>query len=114
MPKSTRLSMLIPIASALTVFLLRRLSSWRFTERIHWNRRVLDVDDLEILRLHRRAQDHALAGARLHQRIGERRAPADVAAVEVHFVNADDRDGVFEAGGVLVGHGRAEEDARSG
>src|SRR6202795_4671341 len=67
-----------------------------------------------MLRLRWRAQVHAVARARLDQRIGERRAPADVAAVEVHLVDADDRDDVFEAGGVLVGHGCAEEDARSG
>src|SRR2546429_6824516 len=67
-----------------------------------------------MLRLRWRAQVHTVAGARLHQRIGERRAPADVATVEVHLVDADDRDDVFEAGGVLVGHGCAEEDARSG
>src|SRR5258707_12005670 len=67
-----------------------------------------------MLRLRWRAQIHAVAGARLHQRIGERRAPADIAAVEVHLVDAYDRDDVFEAGGVLVGHGCAEEDARRG
>src|SRR5207245_7102380 len=92
----------------------RRLSSWRFAERIHRNRRVLDIDDLEMFRLRWRVQVHAVAGARLHQRIGERRAPADVTGVEVHLVDADNRDDVFEAGGVLVGHGCAEEDARSG
>ena len=77
-----------------------RLSSQRFAERIHRNRRVLDLDDLEMLRLRWRAQVHAVARARLDQRIGERRAPADVAAVEVHLVDTDDRDDVFEAGGV--------------
>src|SRR6267378_1216326 len=91
-----------------------RLSSKRFAERIHRNRRVLDLDDLKVLRLCWRAQVHAVAGARLHQRISERRAPADVAAVEVHLVDAYDRDDVFEAGSVLVGHGCAEEDARRG
>ena len=49
-----------------------RLSSEWFAERIHRNRRVLDVDDLEMLRLRWRAQVHTLAGARLHQRIGKR------------------------------------------
>src|ERR1700687_5457749 len=87
----------------------RRLSSWRFAERINRNRRILDVDDLEMFRLRWRAQVHAVAGARLDQRNGERGAPADVAAAEVHLVDADDRDDVFEAGGVLVGHGCAEE-----
>src|ERR1700741_792300 len=67
-----------------------------------------------MLRLRWRAQFHAVAGARLHQRISERRAPADVTAVEVHLVDADDRDDVFHAGGVLVGHGCAEENARCG
>src|ERR1700730_102058 len=66
-----------------------------------------------MLRLRWRAQVHAVARARLDQRISERRAPADVAAVEVHLVDADDRDSVLEAGGVLVGHGCAEEDTRS-
>src|ERR1700731_888900 len=76
----------------------RRLSSWRFAERIHRNRRVLDVDDLEMLRLRWRAQVHAVTGAGLDQRNGDRRAPADVAAVEVHLVDADDGHDVFEAG----------------
>src|SRR3979490_412436 len=62
-----------------------------------------------MLRLRWCAQLHAVAGARLHQRISERRAPTDVAAVEVHLVDADDRDDGFEAGGVLVGHGCREE-----
>src|SRR5258708_36499878 len=66
-----------------------------------------------MLRLRWRAQVHTVAGARLHQRIGDRRAPTDVAAVEVHLVDAYDRDDVFEAGGVLVGHGCAEENPRS-
>src|ERR1051326_1365396 len=54
----------------------RRLSSWRFAEKIHRNRRVLDADDLETLRLRWRAQVHAVAGAGLHERISQRRAPA--------------------------------------
>src|SRR5579862_10068932 len=29
----------------------RRLSTWRFAKRIHRNRRILDVDDLEMFRL---------------------------------------------------------------
>jgi hypothetical protein len=91
-----------------------RLSSWRFAERIHRNRRVLDEDDLEMFCLRWCAQVYAVTGAGLHERMSERRAPADVAAIEVHLVDADDRDDVFEAGSVLVGHGCAEEDARSG
>src|SRR6478735_207964 len=91
-----------------------RLSSWRFAERIHRNWRVLDEDDLEMLCLRWCAQVHAVAGPGLHERIRERRAPADVAAIEIHLVDADDRDDVFEAGSVLVGHGCAEEYARSG
>src|SRR2546430_7531543 len=42
------------------------------SERIHRNRRVLDLNDLEMLRLRWRAQVHTVAGARLHQRIGDR------------------------------------------
>ena len=90
-----------------------RLSSWRYAETIHRNRRVCDIDDLKTLGLRWRAQVHVVAWARLHQRISERRAPADVAAVEVHLVNADDRDYML-ADGVLVGHSCAEEDARRG
>jgi hypothetical protein len=92
----------------------RRLSSQRFAERIHRNWCVRDLDDLEMLRLPRRVQIHAVATARLHQRTGERRAPADVAAVEVQLVDAYDRDDVFDAGSVLVGDGCTEEDARGG
>src|ERR1700674_4667302 len=92
----------------------RRLSSRRFAERIHRNRRILDADDLETLRLRWRAQVHAVSGARLHQRIAERRAPTEVAAVEIYLVDADDRNDVFKSGSVLVGHGCAEEDASSG
>ena len=40
-----------------------------------------------MLRLRWRPQFHAVAGARLHQRIGERRAPAKVAAVEIYLDN---------------------------
>src|SRR5215475_1502382 len=91
----------------------RRLSSWRFAERVHRNRRVFDINDLKMLRLRWRAQVHVVAWARLHQRIRERRAPADVATVEVHLVNADYRDYML-ADGVLVSHSCAEEDARRG
>ena len=38
-----------------------------------------------------RAQVHVVACARLHQCVAKRRPPADVPAVEVHLVNADDR-----------------------
>ena len=58
------------------------------------------------------AQDDAIARARLHQRARQRRHPTDVAAVQIDFVDADDADDVFVAGGVLVGDGRAEEHAR--
>ena len=67
-----------------------------------------------MFRLRWRVQVHEVAGARLHERDGERRAPADVAAVEVHLVGADDRDDLLNAGGGLVGDGCAEEYARTG
>jgi len=59
------------------------------------------LDDLEMLRLRWRAQLTRSPGLAFIKRISERRAPADVTAVEVHLVDADDRDDVFEAGGVL-------------
>jgi len=63
-----------------------------------------------MLRLRWRAQVHAVAGARLHQRIGERRAPADVAAVE-STSSMPTIETTCSRRRVLVGHGCAEEDA---
>ena len=75
----------------------RRFGARRFAERIHRNRRVLDVEDLEVFGLRRRVQDDAIARARLHQRARQRRHPADVAAVHVDFVDANDADDVLVA-----------------
>src|ERR1700735_4380217 len=44
----------------------------------------------------------------------ERRAPADISAVEVNLIEPHDRDNVCDAGGVFVSHGCAEEDSRCG
>lgn len=96
-------------------FVLRlRLRSEGFAEGIHGNRRVFDFDDLKVLRLSRRTQIHPVAGGRLHERIGDGRAPTDVPAVKIHLIDAHNRDDVFDAGGVFVRDGGAEENARSG
>src|SRR5690348_4309084 len=97
-----------------TLALALRLSSWRLAESIHRNRRVLNADDFEMLRLRGRVKLHAVASSGLHERISERRPPTDVAAIQVHFVGADNRYDMFEAASVLVGHGCTEEDARRG
>src|SRR5262245_13271273 len=73
----------------------RRFRPWRLAERIHRNRRVFDVEDLEMLGLVGRAEHDAIARARLHQRARERRHPTDVAAVDVDLVDADDADQLF-------------------
>ena len=57
-------------------------------------------------------QHDPVPGARLHERLGQRRPPADVAAVHVHFVQAHDGDDVLEVGGIAVGDGGAEKNAR--
>jgi hypothetical protein len=44
----------------------------RFPERIHWNRRVLDVENVEVFRLLRCPEEDAVAWARLHQGARER------------------------------------------
>src|SRR4051794_38769593 len=86
--------------------------SGRLAERVHWNLVVLDIYDLELLGLLRCAQDDEVAQNRFHQRASERRHPADVAAVQVDLVDADDADDVVLAGGVAIRHGRAEEHPR--
>src|ERR1700683_4977561 len=90
----------------------RCFGAWRFAERFHRNRCVLDVEDLEVFGLRWGAQDDAVARARLHERARQRRPPADVAPVQVHLVDADNAEDVFVADGVLVGDGRPEEHAR--
>ena len=89
--------------------ILRRFGARGFVERLHRNRCVLDVYDLEVFGLFWRAQDDAVADARFHQRVGERRSPADAAAIKIHFVGADDVDDVFVAGSVVVRDRRAEK-----
>lgn len=91
----------------------RGFRAWRLAERVHRNRHVFHVDDLEFLGLRRRTHHHAVARRRLHQRAPQRRHPADIAAGQVDFVDADDPDDVLLAGGVFVRDGRPEEHARS-
>lgn len=96
------------------VWLWLRLGAERFAEGIDRNGCVLNVDDFEVLGFSWSVQCHTVTGARLHQRIGDGRAPTDVAAVEVYLVNAYDRDDLLVAGGVFVIDGSAEIDARGG
>src|SRR5260221_6357541 len=65
--------------------------------------------DLDRLGPGRGAQLDDVALMRLQQRPGDRRNPADLAAVEVGLVDADDRHGLLGALPVGEGHARPEE-----
>ena len=78
-----------------------RLSSQQFAERIHRNRCVLDLDDVEITpSLLGRAGSAGRRGSSssAHWRGNERQQSAQPRS-EVHRIDAYDRDDVFEAGG---------------
>jgi hypothetical protein len=57
-------------------------------------------------------KDHLVAGSRLHQRVSERRYPADVIAIEINFVGADDADDSFRSSGIGVANSRPKENVR--
>ena len=57
-------------------------------------------------------KDHAIACSGLHQRTGQWRHPADVVAIQIDLVEADDAHHALRSRGVGVAHGRSEEDLR--
>ena len=57
-------------------------------------------------------KDHAVAWSGLHQRARQRRHPADVVAIQIDLVEADDAHHPLRSSGVGVAHGRPEEDLR--
>ena len=65
-----------------------------------------------MLRAAWRAKDHAVAWPGLRQRARQRRHPADVVAIQIDLVEADDAHHPLGSGGVGVAHGRSEEDVR--
>ena len=75
----------------------RGLGSGWFAERLHGNALVTHFEDLQLLRRRAREPD-AVAWARLHQGARQRRHPADVVAIQIDFVGADDADHLFRAG----------------
>src|SRR5437870_12462194 len=70
----------------------RGLGPGRFGEWRDVNRLVSDGQDLQGLRAARRVEDHGVPGAGLHQCARQRRDPADMVAIEIDLVDADDAD----------------------
>ena len=62
----------------------------------------------------RRVEDDAIAGSRLHQRGGEWRQPADVMAIQIDLVAADDTHRSLGSSGRGVAHCGSEEDLGRG
>ena len=75
-------------------------------------RSITHLEDLQLLRTARRVKDHAIACSGLHQRAGQWRHPADVVAIQIDLVDADDAHHPLRSRGVGVAHGRSEEDLR--
>ena len=69
----------------------------------------MHTDHVELLDAARRAQGHRIAFARLEQRARHRRYPADVAALRVDLVDADDADRPLVAFCIGDRHRRTEE-----
>src|SRR5688572_14304478 len=88
------------------------LSPWRRRERLDRYLLVANLEDFQFLGSTRRPKDHCVALAGLHQRVGERRHPADIAAIQVQFVRADNTNFAFGAGFVRQAHGCTEENLR--
>src|SRR6188474_2275752 len=90
------------------------LSAGWFCERVDRNAFVTHLEDLEPLRTTGGVQHHAIAGSGFHQRSRQRRSPADVVAIQIDFVDANDADHSLRAGGVGIADRRAEEYVRGG
>src|SRR5690242_19158375 len=67
--------------------LLRRVALGIGTERA-----AADAEDIELFAAARRSQRHRLAFALFQERAGHRRDPADIAALGVDLIDADDAD----------------------
>src|SRR5437588_237138 len=64
-------------------------ASW-FSECFNEDALVTDLENLQVLGTRWRVKYHAVAWARLHQRLGQRRQPADVVTIQIDLVGADD------------------------
>src|SRR6185295_17363626 len=60
------------------------------SERIDRDSLVSHVEDFQVLDTARRTENDAVAWSRLHQRACKRRSPADVVAIQIDLVEADD------------------------
>src|SRR5947208_212400 len=101
-------------ALAASTKLQRRFGPWRFRKGRYGDALIAHLENLQVLGAARRVQHDAIAGSRLHQRGGQRRQPADVIAIQIDLVAADDAHGSFGSSGVDVAHRGAEKDLRGG
>src|SRR4029453_4374573 len=86
---------------------------WR-GERLQRDALVTDLEDLELLGAARRVKDHAVAWPRLHQGARQRRLPADMVAIQIDLIEADDAYHTLSTARVGVPNRRPEEDLPCG
>src|SRR5215475_14377169 len=77
----------------------RGLGARWFAERLDGDALVIDLENLELLGAPRRVQDHTISWPGLRQRARQRRHPADMAAIKIDLVEADDAHDPLGAGG---------------
>jgi hypothetical protein len=83
-------------------------------ERLQRDAFVTHLENLEWLCTARRVHDDTVAGPVFHQRARQRRLPADMTAIQIDLIDANDAYFAFGAGAVSVAHRRSEEDLTGG
>jgi len=83
-----------------------------FAERLHRDAFVTHLENLQWLGAPGRVKNDLIARPGLHQRAREGRDPADVVAIEIDLVEADDAHDALGSRGIGVAHGCPEEDPR--
>src|SRR4029077_16143500 len=92
--------------------LRRGLGPRWFAERLHGDALISHFEDFQCLRTARRVQYHAVARPRFHQRARQWRHPADIAAIQIDLVDADDAPPPLRSRGTGVANGRSEKPLR--
>src|SRR5262245_2258222 len=78
------------IVAASSLITLRPAASAWFLEGFDGDALVTHLEDLQLLGAAGRVKDDTVAWSGLHQRARQRRQPADVVAIHIDFVAADD------------------------
>src|SRR5690349_22839789 len=115
------------MCSAINVYIVdinrtasRRTILWRgfgpgwFSKRFDGNAFVPNLEDPQVVGAAGCVKDDAIARSGLHQRASQWRHPADMVAIQIDLVDADDPHLPLSAGGVGVANRGPEEDVRFG